>query len=192
MYHAKGRVLAVSIALLAMTGCGPLFPGEAFGPPTDYKGEARQRAIATERRLRDELTNTTVYSFEDFRPPSKLFMAANTLNGCEGDGYMGSASGNRTLRMQMFEARRRKWYVDNTPNLSEEIRKCIVLGNIVRGMTQDQVCASRGWPSRVNTTVAASGAMEQWVMEPGIENPRGYLYFVNGRLDSWQEDNVVW
>ena len=84
-------------------------------------------------------------------------------------------------------------YLENNPDLSPEIKKAILNGNVLIGMTRDQVRASRGTPHKINKRTSAYGITEQWVMHSA--NPRyddlkgkeyGYIYFENGRVTSWQ------
>jgi len=178
MYHVRWGFWLGGISLLAMAGC------EALGPVTDFEAEYRQKETATEARLRSNVQSTPISTFDDFR---ELYIDANVLNGCEGDGYTGNPYDNRLERLKMLAARRQKWYVDNTPGLPAGTREDILAGNIVRGMTQNQVLASWGWPERVNSTVTAIGRTEQWI----YRDIGRYLYFTNGTLESWQEERVI-
>lgn len=79
--------------------------------------------------------------------------------------------------------KKRQIYIDHNPDLSKEIRDCILKGSIRIGMTKEQVLLSWGQPSHRNTSVGSWGEHEQW-------NYRGvygtYIYFRNDILTSWQ------
>lgn len=61
--------------------------------------------------------------------------------------------------------------------------KAISEQKVFPGMTKEQVRASWGPPSRINTSGGRWGEHEQWVFG---ESMSSYLYFENGRLSSWQ------
>jgi len=91
---------------------------------------------------------------------------------------------------------RRKNYVKKHPELSPKIKKAILNGNILIGMTGEQVRASRGRPYKINKTTTASKIHEQWIMHPSGYKPGsfeadkdkeyGYIYFDNGKVTGWQ------
>lgn len=61
--------------------------------------------------------------------------------------------------------------------------KAISEGQVLIGMTEDQVTTSWGNPSKINSSGGRWGRRDQWVFgDPGSS----YLYFENGRLSSWQ------
>jgi hypothetical protein len=83
---------------------------------------------------------------------------------------------------------------ERNPNLPPNIKEAILNKDILIGMTFDQVRASRGSPHKINKTTTANMIREQWIMHPP-EGPRyndykskeyGYIYFVNGKVTSWQ------
>ena len=92
--------------------------------------------------------------------------------------------------------KRRKNYVKDYPRLSPKIKKAILNGDIIMGMTKEQVRATRGRPYKINKTTTASRIHEQWIMHPSWYKPRsfeadkdkeyGYIYFDNGKVTSWQ------
>ncbi len=136
-----------------------------------------------EVKYRDEILHTEIRTFEEFR---ELESTADA-----GSGVYGSLN-DRLERRSLLDARRRKWYVDNTPNLPVSTRDSILEGSIVIGMTQEQVLAGRGWPRSVNRTTTAFGTTEQWIYGYYIAEEYGvrythFGYFRNGLLTSWQD-----
>lgn len=87
-----------------------------------------------------------------------------------------------TISNWMDSHRRAKMIGMNT-GWSAEIRQKIREGKIWLGMTSDMALASWGEPSDVNRTVTAIGVTEQWVYSLG-----NYLYFTDGILTSWQDN----
>ena len=65
-----------------------------------------------------------------------------------------------------------------------DICRLIADGEIVVGMTKDQVRASWGRPQSVNSTVSSSGTDEQWVYGVGQ-----YVYFENGVMTMLQQQS---
>lgn len=61
----------------------------------------------------------------------------------------------------------------------------IAQGKIMIGMTAEQARRAWGSPSKVNRTVTAYSATEQWVYDHG--NYRSsYIYLEDGKVRSWQ------
>ncbi|NQT79220.1 MAG: hypothetical protein HQ555_02355 [Candidatus Aminicenantes bacterium] len=88
---------------------------------------------------------------------------------------------------------RRQDYIKMHPNTNQRIKEAILKGDILLGMTEEQVVASRGTPYKVNRTTGKYGVHEQWIMffdKPSIFDPKSYtyayIYFENGRVTSWQ------
>jgi hypothetical protein len=65
----------------------------------------------------------------------------------------------------------------------KRVLKAISERQVVIGMTEDQVTASWGQPTRINASGGRWGKHEQWIFG---ESRASYLYFENGRLTSWQ------
>lgn len=65
---------------------------------------------------------------------------------------------------------------------SKRVLKAIKEGNVLIGMTKDQVRASIGLPSDINRSGGTWGLHEQWVYGSSL-----YIYFENGRVSSWQD-----
>jgi hypothetical protein len=63
----------------------------------------------------------------------------------------------------------------------QDIGNRILKGQFWIGMTQEMAVQSLGRPNKVNRTVGSWGTNEQWVYGSST-----YLYFSNGRLDSYQ------
>jgi len=88
---------------------------------------------------------------------------------------------------------RRQQYIKTHPNLEERTRDAIENGDILIGMTYEQVLASRGRPFNINKTTTAEMVYEQWVyydsdlviLKPKI-GKYAYVYFENGKVTSWQ------
>lgn len=78
------------------------------------------------------------------------------------------------------EIKKEKQLEKNISNFSPNIQNLIKQRKIQIGMTDEQVLLSWGYPFRINKSVYAWGIEEQWVYE------RGYLYFKDGILKSYQ------
>ena len=88
-------------------------------------------------------------------------------------------------------------YLDSHPNLKPEIRQAIIDGDILIGMTTEQVVASIGKPVKINKTTDKDGVSEQWIYAGKIRlsyrdnrtvKEYAYVYFRNGRVSSWQSE----
>jgi hypothetical protein len=66
---------------------------------------------------------------------------------------------------------------------SIKIKQAVEQRKIMIGMTREQASLSWGEPDKVNKSVGSWGVKEQWVYG------NQYLYFTNGRLDSFQTSN---
>ena len=85
-------------------------------------------------------------------------------------------------------------YLEENKNLPQGVKKSILKGNVLVGMTRGQVTASRGSPFKIHKTTTATGVYEQWIMHPSsgpAHNSRkdkeyGYIYFKDGKLAGWQ------
>ena len=92
----------------------------------------------------------------------------------------------------------RKNYIKTHSEISSQMKDAILNGDILIGMTEEQVVASRGRPYKINKTTGSFGVHEQWVMvtsTPGVIGAYGidskakeyaYIYFENGKVTSWQ------
>jgi len=94
---------------------------------------------------------------------------------------------------------RRQEYVKLNSWISPEIKEVILNGDIIIGMTPQQVIASRGKPKKINRTTGEWGVHEQWVYA-SVYGPKlslskkerittrkyGYIYFEDGKVTSWQ------
>jgi len=94
---------------------------------------------------------------------------------------------------------RQKAYVTTHPKLREDFKAHILKGNVVLGMTTDEVMASIGKPHNANQSVGSWGVQvhEQWIY--GSEEydnyssgathfvPAHYFNFENSILTSWQD-----
>ncbi len=75
-------------------------------------------------------------------------------------------------------SKRRQAYLYNHPDAKYYVRIAIMYGEILIGMTQEQVTASWGRPQRVKRHVYSFGIYEQWIYNSW------YLNFKNGILTS--------
>lgn len=80
-------------------------------------------------------------------------------------------------------------YVKWHPNTDENIKNCILSGQITIGMTKEQVFASWGKPWRIHKSVGSWGIHEQWRYGHYFSSGSViyYLHFENGILTSWQK-----
>jgi len=88
-------------------------------------------------------------------------------------------------------------YVNLHPELSPEIRKTILKGEVLVGMTFEQVAASRGFPLDVSNF---NDGTSQWVYvgiklnareqtsrkEVKLDHKYAYIYFKDGKVTSWR------
>jgi hypothetical protein len=69
-----------------------------------------------------------------------------------------------------------------------EAAAAIMARKVWVGMSKEMAIESIGRPSSVNRTVTGSSVSEQWVYRDKVGGHyRYYLYFVDGRLQSWQD-----
>ena len=90
----------------------------------------------------------------------------------------------------LISQKRRQWYVENIPYISDGDRELILGGKWKIGMHKVDIYASIGLPNDVNRTVINDKVLEQWVYEYDSTvpiNSRTYLYFENDILTSWQD-----
>ena len=88
---------------------------------------------------------------------------------------------------------RQQQYIKSHPELKSKIKTAIENGEIIIGMTKEQVLASRGRPFNINKTTTENMVYEQWVYYDSdlvILTPKiskyAYVYFENGKVTSWQ------
>ena len=105
---------------------------------------------------------------------------------------VGSALHNRKMMKQN--------YLKTHPEISSRMRDAILNGDILIGMTAEQVLASRGRPYKINRSTGSYGIHEQWVYvgieinarmqvsrkETLLDHKYAYIYFENGIVTSWQ------
>ena len=87
------------------------------------------------------------------------------------------------------KSRREKFIASHTASLNADTIRAIRNGDVILGMTPDEVVASIGKPYHINRTTGSWGINEQWVMcAPNSFRDRryGYVYFENGKVTSWQ------
>lgn len=82
---------------------------------------------------------------------------------------------------QEAKAKRRKDYLAAHPELKIEVKEAILNGEVLIGMTAEQVTAAIGAPKRTEILKNTNGLHEQWVYSSS------YLYFDNGVLTSLQQ-----
>jgi hypothetical protein len=99
--------------------------------------------------------------------------------------------------------KRRQEYMKNHPDITERVKMAIKNGDVLIGMTKEELIASWGQPYDINRTVTATVIREQWVyvfgyvdsytlqpipaqlVTPGA--PHVYVYLENGIVTSWQD-----
>jgi len=110
--------------------------------------------------------------------------------------FMGCVATLRSINPHLYPptVKERKAYIEANPQLTLVVKTMILGGEVIIGMTQDEVKASRGRPYKVNRTSTAYGIREQWVMGPMdfmAHIPKKckqyfYIYFENGIVTSLQ------
>lgn len=93
-------------------------------------------------------------------------------------------SEDRVRKLTPSQFRKRKFISDN-PNISEQHKEDILEGTIRIGMTSEMVEAARGKPSDINRTVNQFGINEQWIY--GSVSNRLYIYIDDGIMTSFQD-----
>ena len=99
-----------------------------------------------------------------------------------------------TQLITYHDIERQKKYIHLNPEISTYIKTKISQGKVVKGMTKEHVIASWGHPYDIDRSVNSSGVHEEW--RYGYKHygfswyyrwiPTNFLYFKNGKLDSWQ------
>lgn len=196
-------ILGVMISIL-LSGCAnPLLkasPDQLRQYPTDKlvhfelrhgKGFDPEVSQELARRKSEDiqyliLNATSLEDFEYIRYPFQTETIASKIH----DKYTLSIDSN------MFKDARRQWYINTNPDISNEIRECILNSksqydySLKLGMTKDQVAAAIGTPDDINRSSGSWGVREQWVYGGMIGNryfPSRYFYFTNGRLTGIQD-----
>jgi len=91
-------------------------------------------------------------------------------------------------------------YVRTHPGLSSEMRKAILKGEVLIGMTFEQVSFSRGEPLDKNEFKNETGTASQWVYvgiklnareqtsrkEERLDHKYAYVYFKDGKVTHWE------
>ena len=81
---------------------------------------------------------------------------------------------------------RRQKYVNDHPDLDPRFRDCILRSQVAIGMTEEDVRASAGSPTRVNrTTSTFSGVTVQMVYGDPLKRGH-YIYLRNGKVTSME------
>lgn len=83
------------------------------------------------------------------------------------------------------ETTRRTQYLEAHPELSAAVKKAIVHGDVVPGMTESDVRASIGEPDQISSTETDHGTHEQWYYKTGSP-AKEYLNFDDGTLTGWE------
>lgn len=99
-----------------------------------------------------------------------IILLCFSLYGCSGLAKM---CGGTTIQT-------RQDYVNYHSDISKEIKECIIKQQVAIGMTREQVKASWGNPSQINTDVSYFGSDEQWVYF------HNYVYFFNDKVTNIQ------
>jgi len=72
--------------------------------------------------------------------------------------------------------------IDQNPGWSEEVKKNVLSGEIAKGMTQAQVRAAWGNPTKVDSISDPNGTVIRWNY---FDN--NYLFFYGDELAYWQQ-----
>jgi hypothetical protein len=79
---------------------------------------------------------------------------------------------------------RRLAYVEANSNLDLRLKKAILSGKVIIGMSKEDVIAAIGEPDNSVDNNASWVGREQWVYTEDASH-RGYYFFKYGRLNSW-------
>ncbi len=143
------------------------------------------------RRQREDIdylmsNATSLEDFEYHRYPSQTETIASKISK-KYSGY--------PMASDMFNDARRQWYVKTYPDISDEVRECILKSKsshdhkLKIGMLKGHVVAAIGLPDDVNSSIGSWGVREQWVYGGMIGNryfPVKYFYFSDGKLTVMQ------
>jgi predicted nucleotide-binding protein (sugar kinase/HSP70/actin superfamily) len=132
---------------------------------------------------------------EQFKSMKTLYlMLALALSGCANMPPLTRAEAERRQqqrnenREREIEQRRQNYI--SLHEVNPEVAKSIREGKIAIGMTEDEVRAS--WGDAIeNPSADANESYNQWIYSSSFVNAaKGtYLYFKNGRLESWHDVN---
>ena len=98
--------------------------------------------------------------------------------------------------------KRRVEFINAHQDTSPAIKQAILDGEVVLGMTKEQVLASRGRPLHISKTTDVRGTDEQWIYvgvranermqlskkEYKLDRKYAYIYFENGLVSTWQSE----
>ena len=68
---------------------------------------------------------------------------------------------------------------------TDQIKEAVAKGELVIGMNETEVIASKGFPRRINRTTRTWSIHEQWVYGPYFK--REFLYLEDGILYTWKD-----
>jgi len=117
------------------------------------------------------------------------------LSGCTTKYVTGPISGKKyyydyvftdPFNIKKYAEEYRQHYIQIHPDLTQQIKNCILNKKICIGMTKEDVIASWGTPKDINKSVGSWGVHEQWIYGNPLYGAQ-YLYFENGKLTSWQD-----
>jgi hypothetical protein len=117
--------------------------------------------------------------------PMVIVMLAVLALGCHTPSKKERDQATAEQQQKKDDTTRRVQYLVDHPDLSPEIKKAIVHGDVLAGMTESDVRASIGEPDEISSTEVAHGTDEQWYYKTGpLANE--HLYFDGGTLTTWQ------
>jgi len=83
------------------------------------------------------------------------------------------------------EKQRRQKFVNQHPELSDQMVKSIMKGDVAVGMTREMVEASWGKPMTKSYDSGVGGTIETWTFRPYDLDRYNYVYFYEGKLARW-------
>jgi len=201
------RKLSWVMMVLFLTGCVHTIqkaaPAELMDYPTEELVRFERISKDSDPEVSQELTRrikrdirrlihsaTNIEDFESIRPYQTETIASKIRKKYEYSYY------STLVPYGTFSDARRQWYVRSNPELSDEIKECILTSvshrnhSLKFGMTEEQVEAAIGPPNDVNRSRGSWGTDEQWVYGGLIGETYfspTYFYFSNGRLESMQD-----
>lgn len=115
-----------------------------------------------------------------------FILLVSVFSGCASRSSISLASEKKlyftSQTSEKKKAARRKEFVNRHPEWTEQVRQAVLVGNVLEGMTTDQVLASYGKPLEILKTPENSGRdHELWIYTTS------YLTFDSGALTG-QED----
>ncbi len=167
-------IIALAVAVLVLCGC------------------ENQYSVITERGIVDMPLSKALERAQNPRELYPLLSDAATLEDraeieeriAELEGEENSSPPRNLNQREEYlreASNRRIKYVQNH-SLDDKMKKIILSGAVIEGMTKEEFIASRGKPDEIRETELEEGSAEVFI--EGLLNEKKY-YFIDGKLAYW-------